>query len=84
MNAERKAAALKLVLDELALAEEIHPSFPHDVIHQIAVLSEETGESVKAALQYVYENGSMKDFRNEVAQVGAMAIRILASPVCQI
>lgn len=94
-------ATLKImdgILDELDRAERKHPAWPNDVIHQVAILNEETGEAVeafaklrdavidlaassgkcsRAALQLVYEGGTIEDLKNELYQNGAMVVRCL-------
>jgi hypothetical protein len=71
--------AVKLVGKELDKAHAKHPEWPTDVIHQVAIMAEESGEAVKAALQLSYEGGSVEDLRKELAQTGAMALRCLAN-----
>jgi len=65
------------LLEELRKAKEKHPEFPTDPIHQVAVMLEEAGEAMRAVLQYVYEDGSLDDVKEELAQTGAMCIRVL-------
>ena len=65
------------VMREYELVLEKHPDFPSDVIHQAAVMDEESGETIQAALQFVYEGGSIEKVRKEAAQTGAMAMRVL-------
>ena len=69
--------AIDLIFDELAKAELKHPSFPKDPIHMAAIMAEEAGEAVKASIDMVYHSGNVADLMLEVAQTGAMAIRIL-------
>lgn len=65
------------ILSELEKAEEKHPDFPKDIIHQVAIMIEESGEAMRAALQHVYEGGSKEELRLELKQTGAMCIRCL-------
>jgi hypothetical protein len=71
------AVAIHLVLSELRAAEIKHPNWPKDQVHAAAVLAEESGKVVKAALDYHYDSGSLADLRKELAQTGAMALRML-------
>ena len=76
--AKTEEVALKMILDELRIAEEKFPGFPRDVVHGAAILAEEAGEVVKEALDFHYGRTS-SDYKlwKEVAQTGAMAIRFL-------
>jgi NTP pyrophosphatase (non-canonical NTP hydrolase) len=65
------------VFDELRRAEALHPYWPKDYIHGVAIVAEEAGEAVKAALEYVYEGGKLEELRKELTQTGAMALRML-------
>lgn len=73
------------ILMELETAEQKHPKWPTDpnfldipdFVHASAIVSEESGELTKAALQYTYENGRYYDMHKEAVQVGAMALRFL-------
>ncbi len=69
--------AIKLILEELDKAEVKFPKWPQDIIHGVAIMAEETGESVQAALDFVYSDGDVEKIKKEVAQSGAMAIRNL-------
>jgi len=72
-----KNKAVLFLLCELAKAEEKHPAWPKDIIHQAAILSEEAGEVVKEANDIAHHGKSRDEICTEVAQVGAMAIRML-------
>lgn len=73
------APILADVLAEVARAESIHPEWPDDVIHAAAVVAEESGELIQAALQYRYESGDLADVRKEAMHTAATAIRLIAS-----
>ena len=74
---EVKAALVKLAV-ELASAERKHPSWPTDIVHRAAIISEEAGEVTKAALHLTYE-GAMNptELLKEVTQTGATCLRFL-------
>ena len=63
--------------DELIRAEAKHPDWPKDPVDQAAIMMEEAGESIQAALDWKYEEGDPQLFINEVVQTGAMCLRIL-------
>lgn len=57
---------------ELERAEKKHPVWPRDPLHAISIVTEESGEAVKATLQYIYENGSIDNIENELTQTAAI------------
>lgn len=63
--------------NELLAAEAKHPNWPDDVIHATAVMNEEAGEAIKAALNHVYHGQSIELLKIEVIQTAAMCYRIL-------
>ena len=64
--------------DEYCRACKKWPSWPDDLIHQLAILIEESGEAMREALRYQYDEGAtIEDLRKELIQTGAMAIRCL-------
>ena len=69
--------AIDAVIDELRKAEAKHPGWPEDKIHAVAIMIEEAGESMQAAIDCVYSEGDIEKLRVELAQTGAMAIRAL-------
>jgi hypothetical protein len=68
---------LQQVLHELSCAEVSHPQWPEDVVHQAAIVAEEAGELVRAALQQRYERGSHRHAYTEAMQTAAMALRFM-------
>ena len=71
---------LQPLLYELRKAEAKHPGWPDDVVHGAAVMVEEAGESMQAALDHFYRPSlfTLDALRKELAQTGAMCIRMLA------
>lgn len=67
----------KQVIEEVIRAERKHPNWPGDIIHASAIVNEESGELIRASLQYVYEDGSKEDLRKEAIQTAATCIRLL-------
>jgi len=65
------------VLKELERARGLHPCYPQDVIHQAAIVGEEAGEVLKAAIDRTYHAGTEADLIMELIQTGAMVRRML-------
>lgn len=65
------------ILQELKSAEEKHPHFPDDIIHASAIVCEESGELIRAAIQARYENGNIDAVKKEAIQTAATCIRLL-------
>ena len=74
----KEQAAIEL-LAEVARAMDLHPVWPKDLIHQVAIVAEESGEAVQAALNHVYHGKSIDLVREELIQTGAMCIRALVN-----
>lgn len=70
---------LQGIENELIHAIAKHPDYPKDIIHQVSIMNEESGEAIRAALNYVYEGGSKEDLEIELRQTAAMCIRCLAN-----
>lgn len=58
-------------------AEKQHPYWPEDIIHAVSIMNEEAGESIRAALNYMYHDGTMQELKEELIQTGAMVVRCL-------
>ncbi|MGM0587096.1 MAG: hypothetical protein ACQETE_01660 [Bacteroidota bacterium] len=69
--------ALVAITNELSRAERKFPNWPADPVHQTAIIAEEAGEAVKAALQFTYELETYDPITTEAIQTGAMAVRYL-------
>lgn len=63
--------------NEVERAQKKFPHWPDDIIHASAIVNEESGELIRAALQQKYENGSITECKKEAIQTAAMAIRFL-------
>lgn len=50
-----KPSTQALIDFELAASRKKHPTWPRDIIHAAAVVAEESGELIRAALQAHYE-----------------------------
>ncbi|MEW6670207.1 MAG: hypothetical protein AB1427_00805 [Thermodesulfobacteriota bacterium] len=69
--------AIDLIFKELKSAESKHPGWPIDPIHAAAIMAEEAGETLQAAIDFVYKDAPEEKAIIEAAQCGAMAIRFL-------
>ncbi len=68
------------ITEEVIRAELKHPHWPADIIHQAAIVAEESGELVRASLNYCYESDTPEDYeeiRKEAIQTAATCIRLL-------
>ena len=65
------------IVRTLESAEQQHPIFPDDLIHKVAIMTEESGEAMRAALNFVYVNGTKEELVTELLQTAAMCVRIL-------
>jgi len=66
------------MLDELRSAEQKFPGWPDDIVHASAIVAEEAGELVKAALDRHYGRAADDDeLIREGVQTAAMALRFL-------
>ena len=65
------------VKSELIKAKNKYPDWPDDIIHQVSIMNEEAGESIRAALNHVYHNEPIEELEGELIQTAAMCIRCL-------
>ena len=77
LRAIEELRSYHLFCDELERAEKKHPDWPKDPVDQTAIMMEEAGESIQAALDWKYEQGDPQLLIDEVVQTGAMCLRIL-------
>jgi len=79
MSTETLELAFKLVADEIMSAEELFPEWPIDLVHGAAIVAEESGELIRAAMhcQWDYVGGNIENVKTEAIQTAAMAIRML-------
>jgi len=73
----RPSGELSAALDELHRAKAKFPEWPTDPIHCAAIVGEESGELLRAALQWKYENGILDSLHEESVQTAAMSIRFI-------
>jgi len=66
-----------LVGTEISNAEIKFPLFPTDPVQAVAIMIEEAGESMQAAidLAYEHEGGSVENVQRELIQTAAMCFR---------
>jgi len=69
--------AVEMILAEVDRAEAKHPNWPADFIHGAAIVGEESGELIRAALQHKYEKGNPHDMIMEAIHTAATCIRFL-------
>ena len=74
---EMTQKCMQNIYHELRKAKKKFPTFPLDMIHQVSIMNEEAGESIRAALQYVYEGGTLEHLETELIQAAAMCLRCL-------
>lgn len=65
------------VSTEIDDARDKYPDWPSDIIHQAAIVAEESGELVRAALNHAYHKEPIENARKEAIQTIVTAIRFL-------
>jgi len=67
-----------LIESELHIAKHKHPDWPTDPVHAAAIVAEESGELIRAAIQLKIEKtGSLAALEREAIQTIATAVRLL-------
>ena len=74
-----KLTVATAVLAEVARTESIHPHWPVDFVHGAAIVAEEAGELVRAALNSHYHHADPDEMRTEAIHTAATAIRFLCN-----
>jgi hypothetical protein len=74
---KREESLVNIILAELRRAEAKYPAWPADLIHQVAIMQEESGEAIRAALNHVYHGEPLEEVRGELVQTAAMCLRCL-------
>ena len=69
--------AIRAIKKELKRAKKLHPGWPKDIVHQMAIITEESGEAMQATLNHVYHGGSHDLIKHEIIQTAAMCLRWL-------
>jgi hypothetical protein len=69
--------ALKKIIDEIERAKALHPFWPSDLIHATAIIGEESGEAIRAALNHVYADAPIDEVEKEIIQTVATCFRAL-------
>ncbi len=72
-----KWKTLKLINKEVARARKVNGRLPSDLIYRAAIVIEEAGELIKAALKLRYEGGSIEQIREEALHTAATCVRLL-------
>ena len=71
--------SIRLLFEEFHKAEEKHPGWPEDQIHCAAIVAEEAGELVQAAIDHTYQHSCPLRLKEEAAQTAAMGLRFLVN-----
>ena len=74
---QQHAQIITEIYSELLRARGIHPAWPEDVIHASAIVAEEAGEAVRAALNHSYHGEDIELLRTELIQCAATCIRAI-------
>lgn len=72
------------IIAEYERANRLFPVWPADVVHAVAIMTEEAGEATQAANNYYWghKEGTLPMLRKEVIETAAMCLRILCDTEC--
>lgn len=65
------------ITTELDRAKLQHPEWPTDIIHMVSIMNEESGETIRAALNHRYHGDKLEEVWTECVQTGAMVLRCM-------
>jgi len=68
---------IEILLRGVKEAEAKHPVWPDDILHGLAIISEEHGELAKAAYENVYEGGHYINVQAEAFDTMVTCFRLL-------
>ena len=68
-----------MILAEYRRAKDLHPLWPDDIIHAVAIMCKESGEAIRSALNMQYEDWNIEDVEKELIQTAAMCLRCLVN-----
>lgn len=68
---------VQLIVGEYERACTKHPTWPDDIIHGAAIVAEEAGETIRAAINAAYEGGDIREVSHEATQTAATCIRLI-------
>lgn len=81
-----QADIIDQILKEVKRAKQKHPNFPDHIVARAAIVAEEAGELVRAALNWKYEKGEgihaarqKEELVKEAIQTAATCVRFLES-----
>ena len=68
-----------LILAEYRRAKDLHPLWPDDIIHAVAIMCEESGKAIRAAINLQYEDWNIEDVEKKLIETAAMVLRCLVN-----
>lgn len=76
-----QADIIDQILKEVKRAKQKHPNFPDHMVARAAIVAEESGELIRAAINYKYERTNtqeqIEEMRKEAIQCAATCIRFI-------